>query len=549
MHVIDVTARFTPPDVTVEAAPAYELLLSFCAYDDTEAHAEIACPSDWSERLRALTPPDLLTAVEAFDAGYKKIEMRLLGLAYASPPPKDVPALLTHIAALDPLDLTRMLRAESTPDYEQRAIADLFHRAMTGDHAAQAHVSDMLAPEDTEWHAALTAFLARGPDETKQQLLTLLRRWYDAVFSQLEAEIIPDVMRRRSANLGIERIVTNVTANAAIRFLLLCGKDSHLFRPGQTLSALVENGVDETGEIIGAQGYHPVVRNLPRARIDAFRRQIELVDWTDKHDADLLRTRIADLAAPTPGPFLSDEADDTADSKPADARPHFAPIRLGGTRTPLTYDPKGFFVITADRSAGEIVVRHYLPDNTPAHEARGRNTESLFLALIREGLVSQLSHAAYLGAELAKAEASLRLGARYTQDQPLRAEAPSLAAPDPSLSAAAPPRQDIPLALTWEQFGATAVGEPVNVAVSVTEQTKRRFAGTLAEPREENPFQSFRHTAHPLAVRWGDETRIAMGTAGDIAPGAPVRVRGVPGSDRVVDAAGIAIITAVATIE
>jgi len=101
--------------------------------------------------------------------------------------------------------------------------------------------------------------------------------------------------------------VTNVTANASIRFLLLCGKDSQLFHPGQTLCALVENGIDDAGQIIGAQGLPiPLCATSPRARIDAFRRQVELVDWTDEHDADLLRTRIADLAARTPGPFISD---------------------------------------------------------------------------------------------------------------------------------------------------------------------------------------------------------------------------------------------------
>ena len=59
----------------------------------------------------------------------------------------------------------------------------------------------------------------------------------------------------QTANLGIERIIRNVTANPAIRFLLLCGKESRLFRPGQSLSALIENGVDAARTIIGAEGY------------------------------------------------------------------------------------------------------------------------------------------------------------------------------------------------------------------------------------------------------------------------------------------------------
>ncbi|MHB8646715.1 MAG: ArsR/SmtB family transcription factor [Thermomicrobiales bacterium] len=205
MRVIDVTSRSAPPDVAVEAAPAYELLLSFCAYRDTEAHKEIAGPSDWSARLRALAPPDLLEDVAAFDAGYEKIWVRLLSVAYASPTPKDVPALLAHIAALDPLELTRMLWVDSTPDHDRIANSDLYRRAMTGDRAAQAHVRDTLAPDDPEWHAALAIFLARGPAETKQRLLHILRRWYDEVFSRLEPEITPVLMRDADAKRALQR--------------------------------------------------------------------------------------------------------------------------------------------------------------------------------------------------------------------------------------------------------------------------------------------------------------------------------------------------------
>src|SRR5690349_15159357 len=64
----------------------------------------------------------------------------------------------------------------------------------------------------------------------------------------------------QTANLGIERIILNVTANPSIRFLLLCGKESRLFRPGQTLQALIENGIDLQGRVIGAQGYEPILR-------------------------------------------------------------------------------------------------------------------------------------------------------------------------------------------------------------------------------------------------------------------------------------------------
>src|SRR5438445_13662260 len=62
-----------------------------------------------------------------------------------------------------------------------------------------------------------------------------------------------------TANLGIARIILNITTNPSIRFLLICGKDSALFQPGQSLAALAENGVDDAKRIIGSAGYEPVL--------------------------------------------------------------------------------------------------------------------------------------------------------------------------------------------------------------------------------------------------------------------------------------------------
>jgi tetrahydromethanopterin S-methyltransferase subunit A len=40
----------------------------------------------------------------------------------------------------------------------------------------------------------------------------------------------------------------------------------------------------------------------------------------------------------------------------------------------------------------------------------------MYSTIIENGWVSQLSHAAYLGKELARAELALRLGGEYVQD-------------------------------------------------------------------------------------------------------------------------------------
>lgn len=220
--------------------------------------------------------------------------------------------------------------------------------------------------------------------------------------------------RLYTANLGIEALVVNVTANPAIRFLLLCGRDSTLFCPAGTLRALCERGVDGDLRVVDAPGYLPVLRGLAPRQVERFRRQVELVDLVGEADPAALAPVTAALRARDPGPL-------PADGSGPGGGPAFTTLRPGGTgRKPLRYDPAGYFVVSLDRGHGRIVVHHYRVDNTPAHRVEARGAEAVLGALLRADLISQLGHAGYLGAELAKAETALRLGLDYHQDRPLR---------------------------------------------------------------------------------------------------------------------------------
>jgi tetrahydromethanopterin S-methyltransferase subunit A len=221
-----------------------------------------------------------------------------------------------------------------------------------------------------------------------------------------------------SANLGLEKMILNVTANPAIRFLLLCGKESPYFQVGQAIGAFFSHGVAEDGRIIQATGHLPELSHVDRSRLECFRKQVQLVDRTGETDLGKLTAVIQELAWQNPGPYQGMTRPDDVAAKPN--RNDFKPVQLGGHRDPLAYDPNGFFVIALDRTVGNILVHHYLPDNSPAHVVQGRHGEAILLALLREDLISQKSHAGYLGAELAKAETALRLDLPYEQDRPLR---------------------------------------------------------------------------------------------------------------------------------
>ncbi|MBI2141185.1 DUF4346 domain-containing protein [Candidatus Woesearchaeota archaeon] len=83
-------------------------------------------------------------------------------------------------------------------------------------------------------------------------------------------------------------------------------------------------------------------------------------------------------------------------------------------------DPLGFFTIKPFPDEGLIRVRYYNAKHQLAAEIEGKTAEELYNTICREGLVSGLSHAAYLGSELQKAEIAIKKRLLYVQDDPLK---------------------------------------------------------------------------------------------------------------------------------
>ncbi|MEN9221442.1 MAG: DUF4346 domain-containing protein [Thermostichus sp. BF3_bins_97] len=112
------------------------------------------------------------------------------------------------------------------------------------------------------------------------------------------------------------------------------------------------------------------------------------------------------------------------------------------SRRPLDLDPAGYFIIYLDRERQLICAKHFstvineqglatdpetgavIPARGPVHRSPervfvGRTAKELCVQLFEgeaEAVVSQLSHAAYLGREFQRAEAALIDGSDYIQD-------------------------------------------------------------------------------------------------------------------------------------
>jgi len=210
-------------------------------------------------------------------------------------------------------------------------------------------------------------------------------------------------------NLGIEHLVRNVLANPHIRFLIVAGEDTrraigHL--PGQSLLSLLENGVDEKQRIIGARGKRPVLKNVSAAQIAAFRRQVTALNRVGDTNVESLCGLIAATAAHDPGPVAARMGDDTAVTMETVTEP-----------PRLRLDPAGYFVVTPDHAHGRLVLEHYSNQGVLDRVFAATSPAALYAAVIEAGLISRLDHAAYLGRELARAEAALASGAAYIQDR------------------------------------------------------------------------------------------------------------------------------------
>ena len=209
-------------------------------------------------------------------------------------------------------------------------------------------------------------------------------------------------------NLGIERLIKNVVTNPNIRFLILCGEDSkqrigHL--PGQSLLSLFESGVGQDGHIIGAQGKRPALKNIDAGHVRQFRSQVEPVAMVGCTDvADVLEAADA-CESRNPGKFQGNElavAIPTIQASPAQR---------------LVIDPSGYFVIFPDRPRRRIVVEHYATSGVLSRVIEGQRISDIYMTAISLGLLSRLDHAAYLGMELANAQAALERDEPYVQDK------------------------------------------------------------------------------------------------------------------------------------
>jgi len=221
------------------------------------------------------------------------------------------------------------------------------------------------------------------------------------------------VGKTETENIGIDKIIKNTITNPAIRFLIVAGKDPEGHHSGKTLLALSENGVDDNMKVIGSSGKRPILKNVSFSEVETFRRQVQVINIIGCEDTKKIIDKIEELSKETTSTC---ECKECPEPMSVLQTPSVSKIMASEPKK-LKMDKAGYFVVIPSLEKKIIIVEHYAYDNKLLHIIEGKNPATIYSTIIENGWITELSHAAYLGRELAKAELSLKYRFKYIQDK------------------------------------------------------------------------------------------------------------------------------------
>ena len=163
------------------------------------------------------------------------------------------------------------------------------------------------------------------------------------------------------------------------------------------------SGVDARGNIRGARGKRPILKNVSAEELHAFLAQVELVPMFGEERDDSIAAVLTQCQRRDPGPYTG-----VVHGRSVDIVHAVEPERL-------TLDPAGYFVVYPEVRHQRLVLEHYTKAGVLDCVLEGRSPGALYATAIVRNLVTCLDHAAYLRCELARAAQHLRTGVPYVQ--------------------------------------------------------------------------------------------------------------------------------------
>lgn len=195
------------PAVTVEVAPAYELLLSILTVTEpTEDTYEIG--PEWIAEMRSRAGEALLARVDTVALHDPDTFVHLFGLVHDTPAPRDVPAFFARLRSADPTELKLHLVKYYARETRRCTPADVIRDAVAGDAAAQREFLQTCHPEWEPWTDYLRAVLDADGEALKAELIAVLEDWADRIWKPESLTILPILERDAEAKRDMLRTMS-----------------------------------------------------------------------------------------------------------------------------------------------------------------------------------------------------------------------------------------------------------------------------------------------------------------------------------------------------
>lgn len=194
-----------PPSLTIEAAPAYELLHSIVAALDTDDAETYEIGPAWVEEARARAGDDLIDRLSALGFGGIDPFRYLIGLAYGGPAPRDVPSFLAHLRETDADEVKLHLVQFYARDTRRMTPPATIRAAVAGNPDAVAEFLRTSHPEYEPWTSYLRSVLEADAAAYRDELVAALEAWAERVWNAESLTIMPILERDAADKRDLQR--------------------------------------------------------------------------------------------------------------------------------------------------------------------------------------------------------------------------------------------------------------------------------------------------------------------------------------------------------
>jgi tetrahydromethanopterin S-methyltransferase subunit A len=227
--------------------------------------------------------------------------------------------------------------------------------------------------------------------------------------ADLSANGICLICRSCQSARDVRNLLNNIAANMAIHYVLVAGDEENRLDAVEALANLLapaDRPVETTTMT------DQIRAKLRPGELESLAKQVRHVDMVGCTEVDRILTKVNELVSTSGRPNTGFRAPGAPSSNGVERV-----IAARGISPEFDPDKAGRYGISA--SGGKITVEHRNAKNEVLRVVEGSSARDLCLTLIRNGWVSKLDHAAYLGRELTRAEIAMRDGEPYSQDADL----------------------------------------------------------------------------------------------------------------------------------